>query len=801
MLIHYLKTILRQLFRHKFFSLITITGLAIGIACTVLISLYVYDEYSFDRFHANANNIYRLTQEFKATGEQSHVPYVGPFMGPALTNEFPGIKHVAQLGITAPVMLGFNETYVVPEGSETYYATPNIFDVFTFPLLSGSPTTALSNPYSIVITESLAKRLLGNTTPVGEFLYFNVHGQKRQALQITGILEKIPANSHLQFEALVSFSTLEEMNKNNPNWNDQFISTYLLLKDDQQASSIENELHDFMAKHEGSTKALTRSLFLQALSDIYLRSTHLNSDRAIRGDLQLVLLLLGIAVGIILMASINFMNLATARSIDRAREIGVRKSFGAQRKQLMKQFLSESVLFTLLALLIALVLVEMVLPTFNTFVDKILYISYKEVWYLFIGFAVLIGLLSGIYPALFLSLFQPISILKGKLGIGTKNHGLRKVLVVSQFSIAVFLFISTGIVYQQLGYIEKKDLGFEKERVLYTVIPSGTLGGNELFKQELLEHSNISSVGRAVVRPLYNVTSDFPNTPTFAEVNGEIVKTETALRWLEVGYGFLETFEMQLLEGRTFSEERPTDATEAFILNETAIEEIGWSSPQEAIGRSFEYDGQKGTVIGVLKDFNFESLHSSILPFVVRYNRFSPMVFVKIGPENIQNTVSYVQQAWERHSTSKEPFNYQFMDEIYSQYYTSEKNLQTILFAFASLAVFITCLGVLGLTVFTVAQRKKEIGIRKVLGASSKNVVGLISRDMLVLFAIANVVAWPVAYYGMSTWLENFAYKVNPGIFAFLLGALMVGFITFLILGFQSLKAAQTNPVDTLRHS
>lgn len=801
MLVHYLKTVLRQLFRHKFFSFITITGLAIGIACSVLISLYVYDEYSFDRFHTNANHIYRLTQEFNAPGEQFHVPYAGPLTGPALASEFPGIEQVTQLGITAPVMLGFNETYVVPEGSETYYATPNIFDFFTFPLLSGNPATALSDPYSIVITESLAKRLLGDTDPVGEFLYFNVHGQERQALQITGVLEKIPSNSHLRFEALVSFSTLEEINRNNPGWNDQFVSTYLLLRDGQQASSIENELHDFMVKHEGSTKASTRSLFLQALTDIHLQSNHLNSDRAIRGDLQLVLLLLGIAVGIIFMAGINFVNLTTARSVDRDREIGVRKSFGAQRKQLMKQFLSESVVFAFLALFIGLFLVEMMLPAFNSFVGKALYISYAEVWYLFIGFAVFTGLLSGIYPALFLSLFQPIHVLKGKSGAGANNSGLRKVLVVFQFSIAILLFISTGIVFQQLNYIQEKDLGFKKDRVLYTVIPSGAPEGNELFKQELLQHSNISSVGRAVVRPLYSVASDFPNTPTLAEINGEMVQTETALRWLEVGYGFLETFEMQLLAGRAFSEDRATDATEAFILNETAIQEIGWPSPPEAIGKSFEYDDQKGTIIGVLKDFNFESLHSSILPFVVRYNRFSPMVFIKIGPDNIQNTVTYVQQIWEKHSTSKEPFNYQFMDEIYSQYYTSEKNLQTILFAFALMAVFITCLGVLGLTVFTVEQKKKEIGIRKVLGASSKNVVGLISREMLLLFAIANVVAWPLAYYGMNTWLLNFAYRVTPGIFPFMLSAFLVGFITFLILGTQSLKAAQANPVDTLRHS
>ncbi len=801
MLIHYLKTILRQLFRHKLFSFITITGLAIGIGCTILIGLFINDEFSFDRFHTNSDRIYRLTQEFNAPGEQTHVPYAGPAIGPALVQEFSGIEQVTQLGITAPVMLGFNESFVVPQGSETYYATDNFFDVFSFPLLSGNPQAALSDPYSIVITKSLAERLIGETNPVGEFLYFNVHGQERQALKITGILEKVPSNSHLQFEALVSFSTLEEINQSNPGWNEQFMSTYLLLRDDQDAATIESGLHDFLVKHEGATKASTRSFFLQTLHDIHLRSAHLDSDRAIRGDLQLVLLLLGIALGIILMASINFMNLATARSVDRAREIGVRKSFGAQRKQLIKQFLSESVLFAFTALIISLFLVEMALPAYNSFVGKELHINYLQTGFLFIGFTVLIGLMSGIYPALFLSLFKPIHVLKGRLGTGTRSHSLRKVLVVSQFSIAILLFISTGIVFQQINYIQNKDLGFERDRVLYTVIPSNTPGGNELFKQELLQHSNISSVGRAVVRPLYSVKSDFPNTPTYAELNGEMIQPETTLRWLEVGYGFLEAFEMELLAGRAFSEDRPTDATEAFILNETAIQEIGWDSPDEAIGKAFQYDGQQGTIIGVLKDFNFESLHSDILPFVVRYNKFSPMVFVKVAPENIPSTVAYIQQTWEKHSTSKEAFNYQFMDEIYTQYYTPEKNLQTILFAFALLAILITCLGVFGLTLFSVEQRKKEIGIRKVLGASSKSVVALLSREMLLLFLVANSIAWPLAYYGMNTWLENFAYSISTGITSFLFGGLLVGFITFMILSYQSLKAAHTNPIDTLRHS
>ena len=800
MLIHYLRTTIRHLFRHKLYAGITITGLAIGIACSILIGLYVYDEFDYDRFHTRAERIYRLTQAYTAPGEQTHLPYVGPSVGPALMNELPGIEQTVQWGITAPVMLGYEETYIVPAGTETYYTTPTVFEVFTFPLIAGDPATALTEPYTIVLSESLAHRFFGDADPLGQLLYFNVHGRERQALRVTGILDAVPSTSHLQFEALVSFATLEAINRDNPAWEAQWVATYLLLEEKGLAAQLERQLHDFMVNHVGETQAATRTLHLQPLLDIHLYAENLDADRARRGDRQLVLLLLAIAVGIILMASINFMNLATARSADRAREIGVRKSFGAHRRQLMFQFLSESVLFAGIALLIGLVLVELALPAYNTFTGKALRIVYDEIWYGLLGFAVVVGILSGAYPALFLSVFQPIDVLKGRLGGGTRRGGLRKVLVVIQFSIATLLLIATGVVYQQLRYIQEKDLGFEKAGVLQTVIPSGRPGGNDLFKQELLHHPNILQVGRAVVRPLYEMHSSFPTTPTLAEVDGEMIQPETPLRQLEVGYDFLEAFAMRLLAGRSFSEDRPTDATEAFILNEAAVRAVGWASPEEALGKTLHYDEQRGTVIGVLADFHFESLHATILPFVLRFNKYSPMVFVKIGPGAVPETIVHIRQIWEKYTTSKEPFHYQFMDEVYDDHYTPEKKLQTILMSFALLALFITCLGVLGLTAFTIEGRKKEIGIRKVLGASAANLVALVSKEMLRLFVLSNLLAWPLAYYGMNYWLANFAYRADPGVLSFVVSGLLVGVITFATMGYQAFKAAQANPVDTLRH-
>ena len=798
MLKHYLTTSVRFLLRHKTFSAINLVGLSIGIASTVMLALYVFDEFSFDRFHENGGRIFRLTHKQTEPGKQTNLPYVGPAVAPALAGEFPSVEQAVQFGITAPVMLGYKDRYIVPNGTETYYASPNVFEVFTFPLKAGHPTTALSEPYSIVLTESLAYRFFGDADPMDQVLTFQVHGRERQGLKVRGVLADVPANSHLAFECLVSFATLENINQGNPSWEEQNMVTYLLLNEEGAAPRLEKQLTGFLEKQGVDNKVAKSSLHLQPLFDIHLHSSHLDSDRAKRGDRQLVLLLLAIAIGIVVIASINFMNLTTARSTERMREIGVRKTLGAERRQLIHQFLGESVLITLVSLGIGLLLLEMALPGFNAFTGKDLQIAYRESWHLLLGFAVVLGLLSGAYPAAYLSVFRPVDVLKGRLGRGRSGVGLRKILVVAQFAIATLLFIAAGVVWQQLKFIQQKDLGFQKERVLYTVIPSNRSSGNELFKQDLLQHPNIRHVGRAVVRPLYDMNTSFPSTPTFAEVGTVMVQPEMALRKIEVGYDYLEAFDMRLLAGRSFSPNISSDATGAFILNETAIKSIGWEGPADALGRAFHYDGREGTVIGVLEDYHFEGLHSRILPFVMVYNKFSPMVFVKFGPDDMAGSIAHVQQAWEKHSTSKEPFHYDFMDELYAAHYVQESRLLTILSCFAALAVFLTCLGVLGLTAFTAEQRKKEIGIRKVLGSSVSRLVGLLSKEMLGLFLVANIIAWPLAYYLMNQWLQHFAYHGALGISSFIGAVGLVGAITFGAVGWLSVKAALGNPVEVL---
>ncbi|MEO1262463.1 MAG: ABC transporter permease [Bacteroidota bacterium] len=798
MLKHYLTTSVRYLLRHKTYSGINLIGLSIGIASAIMLALYVFDEFSFDRFHENRSRIFRLTQKHSEPGRQTNLPYVSPATAPALADEFPSIEQTVQFGITAPVMLGYKDQYIVPNGTETYYASPNVFEIFTFPLEAGHPSTALSEPYSIVLTESLANRFFGDSDPMDQVLTFQVHGQERQGLKVKGVLNDVPANSHLDFECLVSFATLQSIYQGNPSWEEQNIATYLLLNKEGAAPQLEKQLTGFMEKQGGEKAVAQSSLHLQPLSEIHLHSSHLDSDRAKRGNRQLVLLLLAIAIGIVGIASINFMNLTTARSSERMQEIGVRKTLGAERQQLICQFLGESVLITLVSLGVGLLLLELALPGFNAFTGKELQIDYGKSWHLLLGFAAVLGLLSGAYPAVYLSVFRPVDVIKGRLGTGRSGVGLRKILVVAQFAIATLLFIATGVVWQQLKFIQQKDLGFQKEQVLYTVIPSNRSSGNELFKQELLQHPNIHYVGRAVVRPLYDMNTDFPSTPTLAEVGTEMVQPEMALRKIEVGYDYLEAFDMRLLAGRSFSPHISSDATGAFILNETAIKAIGWADPVDALGQSLHYDGREGTVIGVLEDYHFEGLHSRILPFVMVYNKFSPMVFVKLDPYNVAGSVAHVQRTWEKHSTSKEPFHYDFMDELYAAHYAQESRLQTILSCFAILAVFLTCLGVLGLTAFTAEQRKKEIGIRKVLGSSVGRLVGLLSKEMLGLFLAANLIAWPLAYYLMDQWLQHFAYHEALGISSFIGAMGLVGVITFGAVGWLSVRAALANPVEVL---
>ena len=799
---NYFKTALRNFTRQTGYTLISVFGLAIGIASSLLIVLYVLDAFSFDQFHAQGDRIYRLLHTKTEQGEQATFPSASPLAASEMEAEFPAIEEAVRMGFTAPVRLGYEGQNIVPEGSETWFATPNILSVFSFPSIAGDLDKSLAEPYSIVLTEALAKRLFGEVDPLGKVLEFHVYGRDEKPLQVTGLLKDVPANSHLQFECLVSFATLEAINpqqfQKDLTWDLQNTFAYLLLKEERAIEELQAQFPSFLERHTGTDFAADSEFELQSLADIHLHSAHIEGDRAKRGDWQLLMVLIAVAMGILLVAIINYVNLATARSAKRAQEIGVRKTLGADRQQLVIQFLIESTVLALVALGAGLVMMEMALPHFTAFTDKSIFLDYSGTWYLLLAFGLALGLLAGLYPAFYLSVFRPVDVLKGNTLLGSSGR-LRKGLVVVQFTVACLLFIATGAVWEQMEFIQQKDLGLEKEQVLQTVIPSNRSSGNEAFQQELLQHPNILHTGRATVRPLYDMQAETPSTPVLVEKEDELVQPSIALRKMEIGYGFPETFGMELLAGRTFTPTISSDASEAFLLNETAIQNIGWKNQEDALGKTLVYEGRKGNVIGVVKDFHFESLHSTILPFVMVFNKYSPMVFIKIKPDDTPNTLAYIEKTWEKHATTPDPFHYTFMSDYYENTYSQEQQLQTILCLFALLGIFIACLGVLGLTAFTVEQRLKEIGVRKILGASATSIVQLLSADFLKLILPAFALSVVLAWHFIKQWLMNFAYHIELSGWVFIgAGALVIMAVVGTV-ALQSLKAALGNPVESLR--
>ncbi len=798
MITHYLNNFLRYQFRHKFHSFITLSGLIVGIAAFLLISLFVIDELKFDNFHSKRNTIYRLTKSNNSIGDQRHLAHVWPNLGKAIANDFPLVKRSAQLGFTAPIMLGLGEKYIIPKGSETFYASAKFFEIFDFNVVRGDLRKALAEPYSLVLTSSMAEEFFGSSDAIGELLSYYVYGGERKPLTVTAIVEDVPESSHLQFNHLVSFKTLEDINKNNSGWIRQPTFTYLELNEGVDLVQLEGSLTEYSKGYSANLENSDYRLKLQSLKDIHLGSAELQDDRARTGDRQMVFILLIVALGILSMASINYINLVTARSFERAKEVGIRKSFGAARKQLIFQFLTESVLLTLMALALAILLLETVLPQYNAFVGKSLSIDYVNQWFWILGFGLILGMLAGVYPSFLLTRHNPVNVMRKNSRSGTGSQAVRRSLLFVQFAFSLILIISTGVINSQLDYIKKRDIGIVKEGIIQTVIPSNRAGGNEAFKNELLSNPLIDRVGRATVRPLYNMNSSIPNEPTMVSSHEGWLELAEPLRRIEVGFDFIETFGIELIAGRSFSAEMPTDLDQGIILNEKAIRTIGWNNASEALGNQIRYFGKEAMVIGVVKDFNFEGLRNEILPFALTYSKHSPMVFVKFKSDDLNDIVSFVQSSWEKHATTNEPFDFQFMSSLYDQYYDQEARLEKTLTGFTSLSIFITIMGLLGLISFAVRRRQKEIGIRKVLGASIANLYLLLSKDFVRLFVLAGLIVIPIVLIVMKQWLDQFAYRTDMSLAPFLIGVAILAVITLATISYHVLRSARENPARIL---
>jgi putative ABC transport system permease protein len=797
MLKNYLKIAVRNLLRYKAFSFINVFGLAIGIACVVLILLFVSDELSYDRFHTKADRIYRIITHYNQDGNSNTIAMGEHKLGPLLQTDFPEIKEIVRMSQVNPIVRVGDQVF---QENRFYIADANFFKVFSFDLISGNRETVLTEPYTVVLNEDMAKKYFGDENPVGKV----IHVLDTVPMKITGLMRNLPGNSHFHADFVCSMKS-EKAFFNNlvfNNWGEISVYNYLLLPEGLAPASLESRFKAFIAKNQGAESAEVVSYHLQPLTDIHLQDW--GYEHETNGSMSNIYVFLSIALAILIIAAINYMNLATARSASRAKEVGVRKVIGADRAHLIRQFLTESVLITGLALVMALGLVKLFLPVLNSLANKSLTANYLIQWEILLGsvaFALLLGIGAGSYPAFFLSGFQPIQVLKGKFTAGVSGAWLRKGFVVVQFCISIGLIAGVITIYKQLQYMKSKELGFSAEQIVTFGLPNQVQPQYEAFKNELKNVPNVKEVSISSKQLLGRLSSNLG----FKAEGVDPEKIKSGIQVVVVDHDFFRTIGAQMIEGREFSKQFPTDAESGFILNQAAVEMLGW---QSAVGKSFEtstvspnfeWIPKKGQVVGVVKDFHYEPLFSKIVPVVFYIDpNWGGNVTIRLSGQDIPATVAGIRSVWNKFATDK-PFEPSFLDERLQRLYFAQEQFGQLIGYFSILAIFIACLGLYGLATFTAEQRTKEIGIRKVLGASVTNVVGLLSKDFLKLVLLANVIAWPLAWWAMRQWLQDFAYRteVSPWVFVLAGGSALV--IALLTVSYRAIRAGLANPVKSLR--
>jgi putative ABC transport system permease protein len=797
---HYVKSGLRAIRRRRLYSAINIAGLAVGMACSVLIMLFVFDELNYDKFNVNHDRIWRVTRKwFNSDGVVNlHLGHVAAPVGPLLRNDFPEILHSVRLLQAEGLLVSHGPVYF--EEDRFFFAERDVFDVFTFKMTAGDPATALAEPFAVVITSEMARKYFGAEDPIGKSITIQASGQSGD-LRVSGVVEPLPVASHFHPDFLGSFKTFEAIvgDEALQSWTSNNYATYLLLPSGYDIRRLAGQLDAFVDRHMSPETSAQTKLELQPLSDIHLRS-HLNSEIEANGDMKYVVIFSLVAFFVLLVACVNFMNLATARSEARAREVGLRKVVGALRAQLVRQFLGESLLTAVLSLAVALGLVLLALPEFNRFVGRelALNVAWNGQIILFLAAITLfVGVVAGLYPALFLSGFKTVRVLKGRLEEGTSGFTFRKALVVFQFAISIVLIVCVGVVSGQLRFMRTKDLGFSKEHVVVLPSSPAMIMNLEGFKARLLQNPDILSVSAAKRVPSGHLLDSAQAQLLTGE---ERQALDFRISNLLVDYDYIQTYGIKMAAGRNFSREMGTDATQAFIINEAAVRRIGWSSPGEAIGQGLLYGRLRGQIIGVVKDFHFESLHEEISPIVMYLSRSDlARISVRIAPHDIPRTLAFLEDVWAEMRPNRS-FSYFFVDESFDRLYKSEENLGRIFRTFAWLSVGIGCLGLFGLASYSAERRTKEIGIRKVLGASVSELTVLLAKEFTKWVVVANVVAWPVAYYAMSRWLRNFAYRTDIGVGTFLLAGGLALVIAALTVSFQAVKTALSDPVRSLRY-
>jgi len=783
---NYLKSALRNIQKQKGYSLITLAGLTIGITCFVLISLYVRYEFSYDRFHTNAKNVYRVLVDTRETymGKSQVTVTPGP-LASAMQEEFPEVLKATKVESERVVMEYGGHRFAE---DHIYYVDPAFLEIFDFPLLAGNPERALATPNCLLVSKDMAEKYFGQENPMGQTIHVD-----EKDYQITGVLANIPGNTHFRFDFLASFSSLVDLHGRDRiySWNRWSYRTYVLLHGQADPVYLENKLVDFLKRNY--SEDATQTLRLQSVADIHFY-TKANFEIEPTADIRNVYLLSAIGFFILLIACFNYMNLSTARATSRAKEIGMRKVIGANRMQIIRQFLGESILFSLISFLFSMMLVKLLLPAFRVFIDRKLETGFVHNGILMLtllGLVLFIGLVSGSYPALVLSSFQPTAVLKGtRMPSSRSSSFFRNSLVVSQFAISAALIFCTVVVFNQLHFMRNKELGFVKD---YVVTVPNPVRGEETLKNKLRQSAHILDVASSDYLP-HDISG-----ASFGEWDGHNPEERLIVYRNWVDANFLSFYNIPVVQGRGFAEEYNDKEGQVYILNEAAVKAIGWDDP---IGKRFGFSGEdeKGVVVGVVKDFHFAPLHLNIEPLALTPNSERiDWLSIKISPRNIPEILAFIERIWKGHSPEGD-FSYTFLDDRLDRMYRTEKKLGKTFSIYAFIALFVACLGLFGLASFTTAQRTKEIGIRKMLGATEWNITLLTTKKIMALVLIANAIAWPVAYFAMQNWLQNFAYRVDIGVWIFALSATLSLAIALLTVSYQTIKAAIANPVDSLRY-
>lgn len=797
---HYLKTALRNLWKRKSFSFINIVGLAIGMAVSFMILLYVWNEVTYDRFHEKAAHIFRLATKLDAQGRHLEVAGVPAPMGPALVDQFPEIIRAVRLREEGTRIVSYQDKLY--EETKIYHADPALFEVFTIPVVRGNPETWLDAPFQMVLTDEMAEKYFGDDDPLGK----NIQIDSTYTYTITGIAGKMPENSHFKFDMIGSLSSIGQIRKDLNMWMGFNYATYILTQGSPSVEEITPKVNDLlMANIPDQFKQLGAKVevFLQPLRSIHLYS-RLEGEMEPPGNPAFIRVLTTIALFILLIACINFMNLATAQSSSRAKEVGMRKVLGAYRGKLIGQYIGESLLLSFISLLMAIALIMVFLPVFNNLVEKELVFDPVQNGLILAGLAgitLLVGFLAGAYPAFFLSSFIPLEVLKSRFKAGKGHRFFRNGLVTLQYVISITLIISTLVIFYQLRHVKNRDLGFDKERVAVISLRGQVSQKHDVFKNEILRLPGVVRAAGSSTVPSRG------RMETMFSFEG-VAQEKQVFPIMEIDPDYLETMDMQVVEGRGFSVDHPGD-NRSMILNETLVRQLGWEEP---IGKTVsmmdlaDYDDpEKGfievsyTVIGVVRDFHFASLHEKIRGHLMKMAGEANRISVKLRPEDIAGTLRSIQDIWQQLEPSY-PFSYIFLDESFDRLYRSEQRMGQIFLSFTLMAIFISCLGLFGLASFTADQRTKEIGIRKVLGASVSQVTLLLSRDFTKWVILANVIAWPAAYLIMNKWLQGFAYRIDMAVWMFILSGATALLIALFTVGAKTIKAAVANPVDSLRY-